>query len=220
MKIFLDTAHIESIEYYASLGIIDGITTNPTNLSKATGNPTQTIQKICALLPDCPVNVEVTHEEPQAVYSQALAIHKMASNIVVKIPCHEKYYPVIKQLVQEGVSINITLVFSLLQSLMMCKLGVDFISPFVGRLDDIDSDGIGLLNEIRLMIDMYEYKTKILAASIRSIDDLHEALLAGADIATLPMNVLEKAIKHPLTDEGIKQFLNDWDKTGYDSFPE
>lgn len=220
MKIFLDTAHIESIEYYASLGIIDGITTNPTNLSKVAGNPTQVIKKICALLPHSPINVEVTHEDAKDIYTQAMAIKNIAPNIVVKIPCHEKYYPIIKQLVSEGVSINITLVFSLLQSLMMCKLGVDYISPFVGRLDDIDSDGIGLLNEIRLMIDMYEYKTKILAASIRSIDDLHEALLAGADIATLPMNVLEKAIKHPLTDEGIQQFLSDWEKTGYDSFPE
>lgn len=219
MKIFLDTASIDDIKQFAKLGIIDGVTTNPTHLYKAGKAPLDTVKEITSLLKNGIISVEVTEEEPNGVYQQAKRIAHIAPNIVVKVPCHEKYYEVINKLVQEEVPLNITLVFSLLQSLMMCKLGVRYISPFVGRLDDIDADGSGLLHDLRQMVDTYNFKTQILAASIRSVDDFHQAVMAGADVVTLPTEVLRKALQHPLTDKGMKLFLDDWRKLGYKSFP-
>ena len=219
MKLFLDTADIQLIEQWAKTGIIDGVTTNPTHLSKSGGNPTQTIKKICSCLPHGCVSVEVTETEPEAVYKQAKAIALLSEHIAVKIPCHIRYYPVIKRLADEGISLNITLVFTLAQGLAMCKLGVDYISPFVGRLDDIDTSGIKLVEDLVHMRDMYGYDTEVLAASIRSVDQLHEVITAGADIATVPVTVLEKAFTHPLTDQGMAIFLADWKKLGIDRFP-
>ncbi|MFZ5953918.1 MAG: transaldolase family protein [Candidatus Dependentiae bacterium] len=218
MKIFLDTASIDDIKQFVQFGIIDGVTTNPTHLYKAGKAPLDTVKEITSLLKNGVISVEVTEEEPDAVYQQAKRIAHIAPNVVVKVPCHEKYYEVINKLVQEEVPLNITLVFSLLQSLMMCKLGVRYISPFVGRLDDIDADGSGLLHDLRQMVDTYNFKTQILAASIRSVDDFHQAVMAGADVVTLPTEVLRKALQHPLTDKGMKLFLDDWRKLGYKSF--
>lgn len=219
MKIFLDTANSDDIKKYNNYGIIDGVTTNPTHLYKAGKNPTEAVKEIMQILKNGSISVEVTEENPDAVYQQAKKIAQLGPNIVVKVPCHQKYYQVIHALVEEGVPLNITLVFSLLQSLMMCKLGVRYISPFVGRLDDIDTDGSGLLHDLRHMIDTYQYKTQILAASIRSVSDFHQAVMAGADVITLPVEVLDKAMHHPLTDKGMALFLDDWHKLGYKSFP-
>ena len=219
MKIFLDTADIQAIQKWLKTGILDGVTTNPTHLSKAGGDPTDGVVAIAKLMGDRDVSVEVTETEPEAVYKQAKAIAALATNIVVKVPCALEYYPIIKRLVAEGVPLNITLVFSLMQGLAMCKLGVKYISPFIGRLDDIDEPGIDLVRNLRVMIDEYGYTTELLAASIRGVMQLHDAILAGGDIATLPIAVLEKATQHPLTDKGMQKFLADWAKLGVKKFP-
>ena len=219
MKIFLDTAHVDTIKQWSTTGLIDGVTTNPTHLSKEGGDPKKIIREICELLPQGDISVQVTEKSPEAVYQQAKVIAKLAPNIVVKVPCSQEFYPVIKKLVEEGVKINITLLFSLVQGLFMGKLGVLYISPFIGRLEDTDADGIALITDLRQMIDQYGFKTQILAASIRSERHLHDVILAGADAATLPVAVLEKASVHPLTDQGRKLFDADWAKLGIRQFP-
>lgn len=219
MKIFLDTANIPAIKKWASSGLIDGVTTNPTHLSKEGGDPKKQVLDICALLPDGEISVEVTEQDPQAVYKQAKAIATLAENVVVKIPCAAQYYETIKKLVDEEIKLNITLVFTLVQSLMMCKIGVQMISPFIGRLDDIDEEGIEILPQIRDMVDNYGYETEILAASLRSVRHLHKSINAGVDIVTLPLEVFEKAIEHPLTDSGMAKFDADWQKLGIKIFP-
>ena len=219
MKIFLDTANLNEIKKWHDVGILDGVTTNPSLLAKEGKNPHALIKEICALVQG-DVSVEVTESSPKKVYEQAKAISALAENIVVKIPCHIDYYPVIKQLVSEGVKLNITLVFTVLQSLCMAKLGVTYISPFIGRWVDIDVDGIGILADIKTMLDQYNFvNTKLLAASIRSISDFHQAVLIGADVVTLPTDILLKATSHPLTDQGMAKFIADWQKLGISQFP-
>jgi transaldolase len=219
MKIFLDTANPEAIKKYASTGLIDGITTNPTHLSKEKNDPKKQVLAICKALPHGEISVEVTEKDPKAVYKQAHAIAKLADNILVKIPCYKDYYPVIHQLVEDGIKINITLVFTLMQGLFMSKLGVTYISPFVGRLDDIDIDGVQGLFELRSMVDTYHYQTGILAASLRHPRHVHEAINAGADVVTVSPALFEKIIEHPLTDAGMVQFDADWKKLGITKFP-
>jgi transaldolase len=219
MKIFLDTAHLATIQQWAETGLIDGVTSNPSHLSKEGGDPKKIINDICALLPEGDISVQVTEKSPEAVYKQAKAIAKLAPNIIVKVPCAKEYYPVIKKLVAEGVKVNITLLFTLVQALFMCKLGVRYISPFIGRLDDIDVDGLALIAELRQMIDTYGFETQILAASIRDDRHFHGVILFGADAATVPVTVLEKAATHPLTDQGRALFDADWAKLGIRQFP-
>lgn len=219
MKIFLDTANLAGIEKWAKTGLIDGVTTNPSLLSKEEKNPRDHILAICKALPKGQISVEVTEQEPEALYKQARDIASLAENIVVKIPCHYAYYEVIKRLADDDIPLNITLVFTLVQGLMMCKLGVRYISPFVGRWDDIDVDGVQLLAEMRTMVDQYSFETDILAASLRGVRQVHEAILAGADAATIGLPVIEKMVEHPLTNEGIKIFNSDWAKLGAHRFP-
>jgi len=218
MKIFLDTADIKKIKELAPLGIIDGITTNPTHLAQEGKDPLKTIKELVKIVPD-DISVEVTEKDAKKVYEQAKKIAQIAKNIIVKIPCHQDYYEIIKKLVNEKIKINVTLVFSLPQAFYMCKLGAKYISPFIGRIDDIDGDGIQLIHDIRHMIDQNEYETEIIAASIRSIKQFHDVILLGAHIATLPVNVFEKSLQHPLTDQGIEKFLEDWKKIGIKQFP-
>lgn len=219
MKIFLDTAQVATIKKWAETGLIDGVTSNPSHLSKEGGDPKKIIQEICALLPQGEISVQVTEKSPDAVYKQAVSIAKLAPNIIVKVPCAYEYYPVIQKLVAEGIPVNITLLFTLEQALFMCKLGVRYISPFVGRLDDIDVDGIEIIPQLRQMIDRYGFETQILAASLRGVPHLHDAILWGADAATVPVEVLEKAVNHPLTDKGRALFDADWAKLGVRQFP-
>ena len=167
MKIFLDTANTEFISRWADSGLIDGITTNPTHLSKEGKNPQEVVQEICRLLPNGDISVEITQKQPEDVYTQAKAIAALGNNIIVKVPCHKEYAHIIKRLVDEGIAINVTLIFTVAQALMMCKLGVKYVSPFVGRWDDIDVDGIRLIGEVRDMIDEYGFTTNILTASVR-----------------------------------------------------
>ncbi len=220
MKIFLDTADIAAIKKWSEAGLIDGVTTNPTHLSKAGGDPTKVVREICALLKPGLVSVEVTEKKPDKVYAQAKEIAKIADNVLVKVPCHIDYYPIIKKLVKDGVALNITLLFTLVQALFMCKLRVAYISPFIGRRDDIDAAGMDVVTEIRDMMDMHNFTdTKLLAASIRGVRKFHQAILAGADVVTLPVAILEKAVSHPLTDKGIAKFDADWQKLGVKQFP-
>lgn len=219
MKIFLDTADLVAIRKYIPTGLIDGITTNPSHLSKEGGDAKKRVLEICALLPKGEISVEITEQEPDAVYKQAKQIAALAPNVVVKIPCHSLYYPVINKLAHEGVRLNITLVFTMVQALMMSKMDVAMVSPFVGRWDDIDVEGTDLLCDMREMLDQYNFKTQLLAASIRSVRHFHKAILAGADIITLPIEVLEKSMEHPLTDQGIEKFNADWKKLGLSQFP-
>lgn len=219
MKLFLDTADVQKIATWKDTGLIDGVTTNPTHLSKEKGNPRKIVLEICKLLPQGLISVEVTEKKPEAVYKQAKAITKLSKNILVKIPCHRDYYPIIAQLAKERVKMNITLVFTLIQGLMMCKLGVDYISPFVGRWDDIDVDGVAVLSQLRAMIDEYGFNTGLLAASVRGVRHLNEVIGVGADAVTVPVTVLEKSTEHLLTDRGIELFDRDWKKLGIKTFP-
>jgi transaldolase len=219
MKLFLDTADSALIAQWAATGLIDGVTTNPSHLFKAGGNPREVVLEICSLLPNGEISVEITEKEPKKVYEQAHAIAKLHKNVLVKVPCHKDYYAVIKKLTQDGVRINVTLVFTLVQALFMCKLGVRYISPFIGRWDDIDVKGADLLFEIREMIDGYGFETGLLAASLRSVRHLHEATSAGADAATVPVAVLEQASTHLLTDRGMQLFDADWKKLNIEKFP-
>lgn len=219
MNIFLDTADISAIRKWAKTGILDGVTTNPTHLSKVGGDPLAAVKEICALLPEGEISVEVTEQEPEAVYEQAHKIAAIAENVLVKVPCHVKYYEIIDRLQSESVGLNITLVFSIAQGLMMSKLGVTYISPFVGRLDDIEKNGIELVDQLCAMRDAYEFDTGILAASIRNAQRFNEAILADIDAITVPVNVLEEVTQHALTDQGIEKFNEDWAKLGIRNFP-
>lgn len=219
MKIFLDTANLASIKTWQHTGLIEGVTTNPSHLSKEGGDPKKLIAEICAVIKDGDISVEVTETDPKAVYNQARKIAALAPNVVVKVPCHRDYYTVIQQLVDDEIPVNVTLVFTLVQGLFMCKLGVRYISPFVGRWDDIDVDGIALLYEMRDMIDRYGYQTELLAASLRHVRHMHDAIMAGADVATVPIELMEKASEHVLTDRGMEKFLTDWKKLGITKFP-
>jgi transaldolase len=219
MKLFLDTADIALIKNWVPTRLIDGVTTNPTHLSKEGGSPVEVVKKICALLPDGHISVEVTHQEAAAVYQQAQQIAAISDNVIVKIPCHADYYPVIARLIKDGIRLNITLVFSVSQALCMAKLGVDYISPFIGRLDDIGQDGIGVLADICSMVAQYGFESQVLAASVRTVGVAESALLAGADAITVPGAVLQQMATHTLTDAGMKQFAVDWKKLGISEFP-
>jgi transaldolase len=219
MKIFLDTANLETIKKWAAAGLVDGVTTNPSHLSKEGGDPKKHVLAICKALPDGIISVEVTQREPKAVYEQAKKIAALAENIAVKIPCHQDYLGVIKNLVAEDVPLNITLVFTAPQALLMCKLGVAYVSPFIGRLDDIDADGSASLEEIQCMVESYGFDAQVIAASVRHVRHFHAAIAAGVDIVTLPPELLDKALAHPLTDQGIAKFDADWKKLGVKQFP-
>lgn len=209
MKLFLDTANLALVREWADTGIIDGITTNPTLLSKEQGNFKDLLQELCSLV-EGDVSIEVVAKKPEEVYQQARAISKFAPNVVVKIPFAKEYLSVIKTLIKEGIQINVTLIFSLLQSLLVAKLGVKYISPFIGRWDEIDTQGSSLLVEMRKMLDTYSFRSQILAASIRTVYNWHEAVSAGAHVVTIPPHLLNPLMKHPLTERGLQSFEKDW----------
>lgn len=214
MEIFLDTADRDLIRKWIPTGLIDGVTTNPSLLAKQGSNSKQVLLDICKMV-DGDVSVEVVEKDPESVYKQAKEIAALAENIVVKIPFSMDYLPVIDKLVQEDIEINVTLVFSALQALMVAKLDVTYISPFIGRLDDIGATGVDLIEDIIEMKDSYEdFDSEVLAASIRTLDHWKQVALMGVDVVTLPPAILEKAMKHPLTDKGIAAFDADWAALG------
>ena len=219
MKFFIDTANVDEIREAASWGVLDGVTTNPTLIAREGRDFREIIEEICSIV-DGPVSAEVVSLETDGMLSEARDLAKIHKNIAIKIPLTIDGLKAVKVLSREGINTNVTLCFSSNQALLAAKAGATYISPFVGRLDDIDSPGIELIDELRMMVDEYNFsKTKILAASIRSVKHLHEVLMAGADIATVPVAVLEKAAKHPLTDRGIETFMEDWKKLGIKQFP-
>jgi transaldolase len=213
MKFFLDTANLGDIRWAARAGLIDGITTNPTLLAKSANDvdPNDVLKEICSLV-DGPVSAEVVTVDAEGMYREGKELAKLADNIVVKIPMIEEGLPVVRRLVTDGIRVNVTLCFSSVQCLIAAKAGATFVSPFVGRLDDVGQEGMDVIREARVIFDNYEIETEILAASIRHPRHVAEAAMIGADIATMPTDVLKKLLLHPLTDRGLDQFLNDWSK--------
>lgn len=211
MKIFIDTASVREIKEAASLGIIDGVTTNPTLISREKRSAKELLEEICALVSG-PVSAEVISLELEGMLKEARQLAKIASNVVIKIPLIKEGLKAARILSKEGVKTNVTLCFSSSQALLAAKCGADFISPFIGRLDDISFNGMHLIQEIREIYTNYDFKTEIIVASIRNPLHVVEAAKLGANVATVPFAVLEQLIKHPLTDIGIQRFLEDYKK--------
>lgn len=209
MKFFLDTANIEEIERINQLGLVDGVTTNPTIIAKEGKDFETVIKEICKIVSG-PVSAEVTSLDSEGMINEALEIHQWAENIVVKIPMTEAGLKAVHTISQEGIKTNVTLIFSAAQGLMAAKAGATYVSPFIGRLDDIASDGIQLVSDLREMFDSYDFDTEIIAASVRNLGHVEAAALAGSDIATIPGNLFPKLWSHPLTTNGIAQFEADW----------
>ena len=211
MKIFLDTANLDQIKEAASWGILDGVTTNPTLVSKENMKFEELVRKICKVVPG-PVSVESVSTKAKDIVEEARGLAKLADNIAVKIPIGIEGLKATKILSGEGIKVNTTLIFSANQALLAAKAGTAFVSPFIGRLDDISHEGMVLVDEILAIYNNYGFETEIIVASIRHPLHVVEAALTGADIATIPFPVLEKMVKHPLTDIGIERFLKDWSK--------
>ncbi len=216
MEIFIDTANIDEIRQANDWGILDGVTTNPSLVAKEKdkGKDFKTIVKEICEIVHGDVSAEVVAVKYEDILHEARILAKIHKNIVVKIPLTPDGLKAVKELSKEGIRSNVTLCFSANQALLAAKAGAYIISPFVGRLDDIGQNGVELVEEIRQIYDNYEFKTKILFASVRHADHVKQAALLGADIATIPFKVLEQLYKHPLTDSGLKQFLDDWAKLG------
>ena len=211
MKFFIDTANLEQIKEMQELGIIDGVTTNPTLLAKEGADPIDQLRKICEIV-EGPVSGEVIGLTTEEMVNEARELAKIAPNIVIKIPLVKNGLKAVKVLSNEGIKTNVTLCFSPSQALLAAKAGASYISPFIGRLDDISHIGMDLVRDIRLIYDNYDFSTEIIVASIRNPLHFVDAARTQADIATVPFNVIEQLIKHPLTDIGIEKFLKDWEK--------
>ncbi len=211
MKFFIDTADVNEIKEAESLGILDGVTTNPTLISK-TGRPfKETIEEICTIVKG-PVSAEVVSTDTEGIIKEGRNLAKIADNIVVKVPLIKDGLKAVKALTSEGIKVNVTLCFSSNQALLAAKAGGTYISPFVGRLDDKGHTGMEVVDEIRTIYDNYDFDTEIIVASIRTPLHVRDAALMGADIATIPFDVFNKIVQHPLTDAGLKSFLADWEK--------
>ncbi|MGE5141977.1 MAG: fructose-6-phosphate aldolase [Acidobacteriota bacterium] len=213
MKFFLDTASLKDISWAVQAGLIDGITTNPTLLSKQAGDldPRDVLKEICSIV-EGPVSAEVVATDTDGMLTEGRSLAKIADNIVVKIPMLEAGMVAVRRLASEGIRTNVTLCFSSVQCLVAAKAGATYVSPFIGRIDDVGQEGMDVIRETRQMFDNYSIATQILAASIRHPRHVAEAAMIGADVATLPPEVLKKLLQHPLTDRGLQQFLADWNK--------
>ena len=211
MKIFLDTADIEEIRTAARWGVLDGVTTNPTLYAKVGGNYDQILAEICKITSG-PVSAEVVAEDVEGMLAEGRHFAKLAPNIVVKVPMSETGLETISRFAEEGIKTNCTLIFSTNQGLLAAKAGATFVSPFVGRLDDINQDGMIVIRELAEVFAIYEIEAQIISASIRNPLHVTQSALAGAHIATLPFKVLQQMVRHPLTDKGIVQFRKDWDE--------
>ena len=213
MKFFIDTANIEEIKKANELGLLDGVTTNPSLVSKEGREFKELIIEICSIV-NGPVNAEVINTDAKGMVKEARELAKLADNIVVKIPLIKEGLRAVKILSSEGIKTNVTLCFSAVQALMAAKAGANYVSPFVGRLDDIGHDGMEIVEQILGIYENYGYETEVIVASIRNPIHVLDAALMGADIATIPFKVMEQLIKHPLTDIGLEKFLADWNKIG------
>jgi transaldolase len=211
MKIFLDTANIESIRRYNDMGIIDGVTTNPSLLSKEKGDPRQIMNEIVRII-NGPVSLEVIGTDYEVMMEEAHRLKKYGQNVVVKVPMIPAGLRAVKSLKKDGIPTNVTLIFSSNQAILAAKAGASYISPFIGRLDDNGQDGINIIREITQIFNNYKFETEILVASIRHPLHVIEAGKCGANIVTLPPEILHKILIHPLTDKGLSSFISDWNK--------
>jgi transaldolase len=213
MKFFVDTADVAEVRDVAATGLLDGVTTNPSLVAKSGRDFRDVIKEICSIV-EGPVSAEVTALETDAMVAEGQSLAKIAGNVAVKVPLTWDGLKACRVLAQSGLKVNVTLCFNANQALLAAKAGAAFISPFIGRLDDAGQDGMELIEEIRHIYDNYDFNTEILAASIRTVNHVKYAALAGADVATVPVAIMKALVKHPLTDKGIDSFLADWKKTG------
>jgi transaldolase len=213
MKFFVDTADVKEIRELNDLGLLDGVTTNPSVILKAGRDIAEVTKEICDIV-DGPVSAEVTATEYSEMMKQAKVLARIANNVCIKVPLTLDGLKACKAITSEGRQVNVTLCFSATQALLAAKAGVTFVSPFIGRIDDVGIDGMELIAEIRTIYDNYDFKTEILAASIRTVNHVKQAAIIGADVVTAPPATLKALVKHPLTDKGLEQFLADWAKTG------
>lgn len=211
MQFFIDTADVKEIREAYSLGILDGVTTNPSLIAKTGRSLREAIEEICSIV-EGPVSAEVISLDTDEMLREARELSKIADNIVVKIPLIKNGLKVVRKLAEEDIKTNVTLCFSSNQALLAAKAGGTYVSPFVGRLDDKGQVGMDLIQEIRTIYDNYGFQTQIIVASIRNPIHVRDAALIGADVATIPFNVFDLLVQHPLTDDGIKRFLADWEK--------
>ncbi|HEY7506058.1 MAG TPA: fructose-6-phosphate aldolase [Nitrososphaera sp.] len=216
MKIFLDTANVESIKKYNDMGLVDGITTNPTLLSKEKGNPAEIMRQIVKIVKG-PVSLEVVATSFQEMIEEAHRLKKYGQNVVVKIPMIPEGLKAVKKLKADGIDTNVTLVFSANQAILAAKAGAAYVSPFIGRLDDAGQDGMGLIREIVQIYRNYQFGTNVLVASVRHPLHVIDAGKIGAHVVTLPPDILGKMMSHPLTDKGLHTFLSDWEKVKKDN---
>lgn len=211
MDFFIDTANLDEIKDANGLGLVDGVTTNPTLISKEGRDFMELVSEICAIV-DGPVNLEVVDTDEKGMVKEARELAQIHPNVVVKIPMTPDGLKAVRRLSGEGIRTNVTLVFSAVQALLAAKAGANFISPFIGRLDDIAHRGMDLVEQMLTIIDNYEFESEVIVASIRHPLHVLEAALTGADIATIPHKVLKQLTQHPLTDIGLERFLADWRK--------
>lgn len=211
MELYIDTANLDEIREAHDLGVLDGVTTNPSLIAKEGAEFHPHLEKICAIVAG-PVSAEVVSTEHDGMIAEADELAKIAPNIVIKLPCIVEGLKACKTLADRGVRVNMTLCFQPMQAMLVAKAGAFLVSPFLGRVDDIAGDGMDLIQQIRTIYDNYGYDTKILAASIRHPLHMVQAAMIGADVATVPFKVIEQLMKHPLTDIGLERFLADWEK--------
>ena len=210
MKFFIDTANLDEIRQGVEMGMVDGVTTNPSLVAKEDRPFLEILKEICSIV-DGPVSAEVVSLDCDGMLKEARELAKMSDNIVVKVPMIVEGIKAVKQLTSEGIDTNVTLVFSTAQALLAAKAGATYVSPFVGRLDDISQQGMDLVSDIMTIYRNYGYRTEVIVASVRSPMHVMDAAMIGADIATVPLKVIAQLAKHPLTDKGMQQFLADWE---------
>lgn len=210
MQIFIDSADVAELKALAETGLVDGVTTNPSLVAKAGRDFFETLREICAAVPG-PVSAEVVAQDYEGMLAEGRKLRAVADNIVVKVPLTREGLRACRTLEDEGHPCNVTLCFSAVQALLAAKAGATYVSPFIGRLDDIGQDGMQIIGEIRKIYDNYGFETQILAASIRHPIHVHQAALMGADVSTIPFKVFSQLVQHPLTDKGLAQFLKDWE---------
>ncbi len=213
MKLFLDTTDTAVLADLAATGLVDGVTTNPTLIAKSGRPMIEVIAEICSLV-EGPVSAEAVATDAETMIREGRRLAAIASNVVVKLPLTREGLVATAALANEGIDVNVTLCFSAVQAMMAAKAGAAYISPFVGRLDDVGADGMELISEIRMIYENYGFDTEILTASVRTVAHVKAAALAGSDCATIPPNVFVELFKHPLTDKGLEMFMADWAKTG------
>ena len=213
MQLFLDGSDIDKIRKYCGIGLVDGVTTNPSIILKSGKNMIEVISELAGIVSGS-VSAEVSALDSDTMVQEGIKLAEIAENVTVKLPITWDGLKACKTLSNKGISVNMTLCFSSSQALLAAKAGAEYVSPFIGRLDDLNLEGIDLISDIKLIYSNYKFSTKILAASIRTVNHVKQCACLGADVATIPLDIFEKLVNHPLTDSGLSQFTADWEKTG------